>query len=577
MSDKDLLSNPRVKAQVELIAEFTNLALMIWSSQGIILYTNQTLLDMVGHTDDSVKPGNRVEKLLVIPAPLKEDGYLGMLHQEITNVPSLSRDNTAAFLLNVYTTDLTEARKDGDPEKDSDNDNNNDTDRADSEREASDEIPSPRPEVQHVYCSVLVLSPNDDCMSAAGERSVPRNPLLERGYSWDAHQKAAQHKRNSHPGESGSAGSGASASGVGSPRASSPRPGSPAFERKIQNAGDVILVSDVGGRLLRVSEGAAAILDREVLTKLDDEAHVVFCDQLLHPTEPKTLSLLIDADRVEQMTSLEKRYAFKAEEMGTEMNLMCVSRTELPQNHIAFRFAVPPKKRAVQFMRKTFSDEVAGVLDVCPHATMCVSKNARIEYWNPAAAKLFGVSQEAIHRQPVTTIIPYPYNQSHPTTLMLNRLPHTILTTKRAVVARSLSDDESRVFPVFVSIRHWPQSSEKQMFVVVVEPIADSQVGDALRQKIQTAERNHPEHPLQLQQVVEVCVFASRHTHIYPRALVVTCCAVLWCWELHLIVIGTSFLVQEDDVMSWKDGKSERTTSPRGSPGGGHTLFTPAA
>eukprot|EP00754_Rhynchopus_humris_P047240 Rhum_TRINITY_DN6808_c0_g2::Rhum_TRINITY_DN6808_c0_g2_i1::g.21014::m.21014 len=533
VSDKDLLSNPRVKAQVELIAEFTNLALMIWSSQGIILYTNQTLLDMVGHTDDSIKPGNRVEKLLVIPAPLKEDGYLGMLHQEITNVPSLSRDNTAAFLLNMYTTDLSSDKEDGDAEKDSDNDNNNDNGRRDSEREASDEIPSPRPEVQHVYCSVLVLSPNDDCMSAAGERSVPRNPLLERGYSWDAHQK---NKRNSHPGESGSAGSAASASGVGSPRASSPRPGSPAFERKMQNAGDVILVSDVGGRLLRVSEGAAAILDREVLTKLEDEAAVVFCDQLLHPNEAKTLSLLIDADRVEQMTSLEKRYAFKAEEMGTEMNLMCASRTELPHNHIAFRFAVPPKKRAVQFMRKTFSDEVAGVLDVCPHATMCIGKNARIEYWNPAAAKLFGVSQEAIHRQPVTAIIPYPYNQTHPTTLMLNRLPHTILTTKRAVVARSFSDDEQKVFPVFVSIRHWPQSSEKQMFVVVVEPIADAMVGEVLRGKLQAAERNHPEHPLQLQQVVE-----------------------------------------EDDVMSWKDGKSERTTSPRGSPAVAHTLFTPAA
>ena len=452
--DETLLSDPAIYRQVELLAELPSTAVIIWTSDGILLFTNEALNEFLHYGDDELKPGNKVERILVLP----EAGVQALLFKEVSSMLAIHQDGSQE-VVSLYTTRLSVTPSS--PKKGTDN----------------------QPPEKQVLCSIMSkvevdkLSPQCSHASITKENS-PQNPLEA---SFSSRRSAAQLSNVSPPNLS--------------PR-NSGRPASPVFERRAQNVGDIVIVIDIEGKLTTLSQGARTLLENP-----PNDQGEVDADILLHQGEVKSLRIFLDADICDRLSSTEKRFQFNGVD-GVEATLQYASRIPLPMGNLAVRFIPPPKKRGVSFMRKTLPDEAAGMLDILPYCVILVDKRARIEYWNPVAEKMFGKMQEEVHGQPLSIILPAPFHETHPSNLAASTIPRDILQTQRAVVARSFATEE--LLPLFIQIRLWQLTSEKVLYLTVCEPAPENSL--VHQELLRAAVVRTDDHPLSLVKLEkEVC------------------------------------------------------------------------
>ena len=124
-------------------------------------------------------------------------------------------------------------------------------------------------------------------------------------------------------------------------------------------------------------------------------------------------------------------------------------------------------------------------------AIVTIDRAGNVAGWNPAAANMFGYSEDEITGKPLTLIIPGRFRHAHETGLQQRRTDSALPLGGKTVEVRGLRRDGGE-FPLELSIARWA-SGDETFFTGIMADISERKAGEAHLSKLALAVEQSPE------------------------------------------------------------------------------------
>ena len=254
-----------------------------------------------------------------------------------------------------------------------------------------------------------------------------------------------------------------------------------AMERKVNAVGDIIIYMQDATTIGAVSDGC-----RRLLGVLDGRGTEV--DALLKQPREQSLATyihnfeeLVDNDEVP-----DEMFTFRTVDKSP-VHLKIASVVKLPHDGYVVRLCFPQKRRAVSFIKKNLSDEVANVLDKLPIAVALLTSRGAFKYLNPAAEHLFGGSLELLSGMDssLTLAHPYQYEQRDYICPPISDNRSSLHVVSRNLFTRDLT-------AISIQVREVSVACDRVLLLYLCERITSRPVADALLSKAVTSTDEHP-------------------------------------------------------------------------------------